>query len=110
MLRKYRADTEIGAVTGAIEPLIHAKVTNENTVVEAMVDPRSAATIFPFGLLTKVGESSHIPRDTLQPSDVVLRDYNQRAIPIGAKVELTFRCDCAPRSDGTGHRSRDARR
>ncbi len=62
MLKNYRVDAKIGAVTGAIESLFHAKVTIENTV---MVDPGSAATIIPFGLLSKVGESSRIPRDAL---------------------------------------------
>ena len=53
-----------------------------------MVDKGSSATILSFDLFKRIGKKANIPVSALSAPDVVLRDYNQRPIPIGAKVEL----------------------
>ena len=60
------------------------------TPVEALIDPGSSASIMSFDLFQKVGRRAGIPRSALKRPDVVLRDYSQRPIPIGAQVELEF--------------------
>ena len=56
-----------------------------------MVDTGSSATILSFELFKKIGKSANIPVTALSEPDIVLRDYSQRPIPVGEKVELTFR-------------------
>ena len=90
MSADYQTYTEIGRVTGAIGPLFYAKVTIEETPVEAMLDPGSSATIIPYRLFKEIGKQAHLPSKALQPPDVTLRDYNQGPIRVGARVELTF--------------------
>ena len=38
----------------------------------------------------RIGQEAKIPAQNLLRPDIVLQDYNQRPIPVGAKVELPF--------------------
>ena len=71
--------------------LYYAKVEAEGTMVSAMIDPGSSATIVSFEQLKEIGRCAGISVKALKLPDLVLRDYNQQPIPVGAKVELTFR-------------------
>ena len=69
-------------------PLYYVTVSIVGEPVEAMVDTGSSATLLSFRLVKQIGKKANIPVSALSTSDVVLRDYNQRPIPVGAKVEL----------------------
>ena len=88
MSKSYSSSATVEAVTGLLGPLYYATVTP----VEGMVDPGSSATIMSFNLFQTIGRRAGIPTEALKPLDsgLVLRDYSQRPIPIGACVELTF--------------------
>ena len=79
------------AVSGSLGPLYYAKVIVAGTTVEAMVDPGSSATIMSFELFRQIGTTAKIPVDALKQPDVVLRDYSQRPVPIGACVDLELK-------------------
>ena len=78
------ADTT--TVTGAVGPLYYATVTVHGTAVQALVDPGSFSTIISFQLFCKIGQAAHIPASALQKPDILLRDYSQRPITVGACV------------------------
>lgn len=59
--------------------------------VEGMVDPGSSATIISFALLQEIGKQAQIPSEALKLPDIVLRDYSQNPISVGAQVSLVFR-------------------
>ena len=88
--RLSQAYAGVDSVTGAVGSLFYAEVMIENMPVNAMIDIGSLATIISFNLFKKIGRAAKIPRQELQRPDIILRDYNQKPIPIGAKVELTF--------------------
>ena len=92
MSKSYSSNAAVDAVTGSLGPLYYATVTVGGTPVEGMVDPGSSATIMSFNLFQKIGRRAGILKEALKPLDsgLVLRDYSQRPIPIGACVELTF--------------------
>ncbi len=72
-------------VIQAVGPLCYAKVEIAGQLVDTMVDTGS------FELFKKIGKEAKIPVSALSKPDIVLRDYNKRLIPVGAKVELPFR-------------------
>ena len=80
---------DVTTVTGAIGPLYYATVTVEGTAIRALVDPGSSATLMSFKLFQKIGKAARIPASALQKPDIMLRDYSQSAITIGACVHLT---------------------
>ena len=86
--QSYEAVGEVDQVAGAVGPLYYVTVSIAGEPVEAMVDTGSSATILSFDLFKRIGKKANIPVSALSAPDVVLRDYNQRPIPIGAKVEL----------------------
>lgn len=86
----YQSNASVDAVSGSLGPLYYTTVNVAGIPVEAMVDPGSSATIISFDLFKKVGHEAGIPKEALKPPDLVLRDYSQRPIPIGAKVNVTF--------------------
>ena len=91
MSEDYRSSAGVDAVTGALGPLYFAKVTIESTPIDGMIDPGSTATIIFFDLFRKVGGEAHIPSSAPEVPHVMLRDYSQNPIPIGAQVNLTSR-------------------
>ena len=56
--------------------------------VETMVDTGLSTTILSFELFKQIGQKANIPISAPSPPDVILWDYNQCAIPVGAKVDL----------------------
>ena len=78
------------AVSGSLGPFYYTTINIAGSPVEAMVDPESSSTIISFGLFRRIGREAGIPTDAMQPPDMVLRDYSQRPIPIGAKVDMKF--------------------
>ena len=78
-------------MTGSLGPTYYASIEVEGTRVNAMVDPGSSATIISYEKFTEIGRRAGIPTNQLMVPDAALRDYNQQIIPVGAKVELTFR-------------------
>ena len=90
LAKSYQPSADVDAVSGSLGPLFYAKVDVAGTSVEAMVDPGSSATIMSFELFRKIGARAKIPVEALRRPDVVLRDYSQRPVPIGACVDLEF--------------------
>ena len=92
MSKSYSPSAAVDAVTSSLGPLYYATVTVSGTPVEGMVDPGSSATIILFNLFQTIGQKAGIPKEAVKPLDsgLVLRDYSQRPIPIGACVEMTF--------------------
>ena len=92
MSKSYSSSAAVDAVTGSLSPLYYATVTISGSPVEGMVDPGSSATIMSFNLFRTIGQKAGIPKEALKPLDsgLVLCDYSQRPIPIGACVEMTF--------------------
>ena len=88
--QSYETVGEVDHVAGAVGPLYFGTVSIAGEPVEAMVDTGSSATILSFDLFKQIGKKANIPVSALSTPDVVLRDYNQRPIPVGAKVELEF--------------------
>ena len=78
-------------IAGAVGPLCYTTVEIAGESVKAMVDTGSSAMVLSFELFSKIGKNAKIPATALSKPDVVLRDYNRRPIPVGAKVDLTFR-------------------
>ena len=91
LLSSYVASPGVDMVSGAVGPLYYAKVEAEGTMVSAMIDPGSSATIVSVEQFKEIGRCAGISVKALKLPDLVLRDYNQQPIPVGAKVELTFR-------------------
>ena len=71
-------------------PLYYATVTVQGTAVQALVDPGFSATIMSFQLFRKIGQAAHIPASALQKPDILLKDYSERPITVGACVHLTI--------------------
>ena len=92
MSKSYSSSAAVDAVTGSLGPLYYATITISGSPVEGMVDPGSSATIMSFNLFRTIGQTAGIPKEALKPLDsgLVLHDYSQRPIPIGACVEMTF--------------------
>ena len=78
----------VDTVAGAVGPLYYCNVNIAGEPVEAMVDTGSSATIMSFDLFKKIGRKAGIAMGALSQPDVTLRDYSQRPIPVGAKVDL----------------------
>ena len=72
-------------ITGSVGPLYYAHVKVCGQPVEALVDLGSSATIMSFDVFRVIGRKVG---DVLQLPDVILRDYNQRPIRVGAMVEV----------------------
>ena len=89
MSQSYQS-ADITTVSGAVGPLYYATVMMESTAVRALVDPGSSATIMSFQLFRKIGQAVHMPASALQRPDILLRDYSQRPITVGACVQLTI--------------------
>ena len=53
-----------------------------------MVDPESSTTIMLFKLFQKIETKAKIPVEAMKQPNVVMRDYSQRPIYIGACVNL----------------------
>ncbi len=75
----------VTTVTGALGLLYYASVTITGETVEALVDPGSSASIMSFETFQWIGPKAGIER---QIPDVVLRNYSQQPIAIGALVDL----------------------
>ena len=91
MMSAYKDSADVGVVTGAVGPVFYANVRVEGMPIRAMVDPGSAATILSFEQFSRIGKETMIPSAALRMPDLVLRDYNQQPIPIGALVTLSFK-------------------
>ncbi len=86
----YEAGAEVDQVTGPVGALYYCQVKIEGEPVEALVDTGSAATVLSFDVFKAIGAKAKIPVSALSRPDITLRDYSQRPIPIGAKVNLKF--------------------
>ena len=81
----YAAKGDVNQVAGAVGPLYYVTVSIAG---EPVVNTGSSATILSFKLFKRIGKKANIPVTALSAPDVVLRDYSQRPIPVGAKVDL----------------------
>ena len=88
MSQGYEAVGDIDQVAGAVGTLYYVTVSIAGKPVEAMVDTGASATILSFEQFKRISQKADIPVSALSAPDVVLRDYSQRPIPVGAKVEL----------------------
>ena len=86
----YQASDCTQAVAGSVGPLYYADVKVAATPGRALIDTGSPATIMSFKLFKTIGKAANISSNSLLPVDpgFMLKDYNQRTIPIGAKVNL----------------------
>ena len=91
MANAYDTKATVDQIVGAVGPLCYATVEIAGEKVRGMVDTGSSATVVSFELFSKIGKRANIPTTALSKPDVVLRDYNRRPIPVGAKVDLSFR-------------------
>jgi len=90
MCQNYGSHTgDITTVTGALGPLFHATVSMEGIPIRRLVDSGSSATIISYNVFEKIGKAAKIPASELHQPNVILRDYSQRTIPVGASVNLT---------------------
>ena len=89
MSQAYQS-ADITTVTGVVGPLYYATVIVQGITVQALMDPGSSATIMSFQLFCKIGQAAHIPASALQKPDILLRDYSQMPIIVGACVHLTI--------------------
>ena len=78
-------------VTGAVGPLYYCEAEVEGRPVEALIDSGSSATIMTFSLFQRNAKKANLPVDILKKPDVVLRDYNQHPLKIGAVAKLEVR-------------------
>ena len=85
---EYGRAAKVDAVSGPVGPLYFTNVEIAGVPVQAMVDPGSSATILSFELFKLIGKQAKIPSEALRPPTIALKDYSQRAMPIGACVEL----------------------
>ena len=88
LVETYDGSAGVDTVAGAVGPLYYCNVNIAGEPVEAMVDTGSSATIMSFDLFKKIGRKAGIAKNALSQPDVTLRDYSQRPIPVGAKVDL----------------------
>ncbi len=88
LAQAYEARAQVDQVTGPVGALYYCQVKIEGVPVEHMVDTGSAATVLSFNAFKAIGAKAKIPASALSRPDITLRDYNQRPIPVGAKVNL----------------------
>ena len=83
----------IDQVTGSVGPLYYCRVTIAGQPVEALMDSGSSATIMSFSLFKQIAKAARLSADILMKPDVVLRDYTQCPIRIGAvaQVEVEYK-------------------
>jgi len=86
----YVHAAEVDAVSGLVGPLYFTQVEIAGIPMETVVDPGSSATLLYFELFKSIGKQAQIPPDALKFPDIILRDYSQRPIPIGARVDLSI--------------------
>ena len=80
----YATIGEVDQVAGAVGLLYYVTVSIAGKPVEAIVDAGSPVMISSFKLFKRICKKANIPVSALCAPDVVLRDYNQRPIPVGS--------------------------
>ena len=94
MSQSYSSSVAVDTVTSSH---YYTTITVSGIPVEGMVNSSSSATIMSFNLFQTIGR---IPKEVLKPlsSGLVLQDYSQQLIPVGASVVMTFEwgstCTC----------------
>ena len=78
----------VNRVTGPVGPLYYCQVSIAGQPVEALIDSGSSATIMSFNLFKRVAKAAGLSVDILERPDVVLRDYSQHPLRIGAVVRV----------------------
>ena len=79
MVKSFEMGANVDKVSGSVGPLYYGIVDVEGVAVRA------------FDKFREIGRKAGISGNSLKCPDLVLRDYNQQPIPVGAKVELTFK-------------------
>ena len=89
MKRAFQVDN----VTGSVGPLYYCEVEIAEQPVEALIDSGSSATVMTFSLLQRIARDAQLSVDVLEKPDVILRDYNQHPLKIGAfaKFEVMYK-------------------
>ena len=94
MTAAYNDEVHVGVVTATnctkAVALYYADVKVAAIPGRALIDTGSPATIMSFKLFNSTGKAANISSNSLLPVDpgFMLKDYSQRTIPIGAKVNL----------------------
>ena len=80
-------------VTRAVGPLYYCEVEIAGQPVEALIDSGSSATAMTFSLFQRIARDAQLSVDVLENPDVILRDYNQHPLRIGAftKLEVMYK-------------------
>ena len=89
MKRVFQVDN----VTEAVRPLYYCEMEIAGQPVEALINSGSSATVMTFSLLQMIARDAQLSVDVLEKPDVVLRDYNQHPLRIGAfaKLEVMYK-------------------
>ena len=89
MKRAFQVDN----VTGSVGPLYYCEVEIAGQPVQALIDSGSSATVMTFSLLQRIARDAQLSVDVLEKPDVILRDYNQHPLRIGAfaKLEVMYK-------------------
>ena len=90
-LARMKRTLEVDTVTAAVGPLYYCEAEVEGQPVEALIDSGSSATVTTFSLFQRIAKKANLPVDILEKPDVVLRDYNQHPLKIGAVAKLEVR-------------------
>ena len=81
-------EARVDIVSRSVGPLYFATID-----IEGMCNGESGSsvTIISYDRFKEIGRKAGLSVEALKCPDVMLRDYNQPCIPIGAKVELTVK-------------------
>ena len=89
MKRVFQVDN----VTGSVGLLYYCEVELAGQLVEALINSGSSATVMMFSLFQRIARDAQLLVDVLEKPDVILRDYNQHPLRIGAfaKLEVMYK-------------------
>ena len=86
--QRIKGSLQVDTVTGSVGPLYYCQLLVAGQPVTALVDSGSSATIMSLDLFQEVAKKAGLSSEVLHKPDVVLCDYNQHPLRIGAVAHL----------------------
>ena len=86
--QRIQKSLQVDTVTGSVGPLYYCQLLVAGQPVRALVDSGSSATIMSLELFQEIARKAGLSSDVLHKPDVVLRDYNQHPLRVGAVAHL----------------------
>uniref|UniRef100_A0A1X7T0Y8 Aspartic peptidase DDI1-type domain-containing protein n=1 Tax=Amphimedon queenslandica TaxID=400682 RepID=A0A1X7T0Y8_AMPQE len=83
---------QIDNVTESVGPFYYCDVEIVGQPVEELIDSGSSATAVTFSLYHRISRNAKLLLDILEKPNVILRDYNQHPLRIGAVAKLEVAC------------------